>query len=49
MKEHIQAQFTNELCEIARRYSDAGCLRTLVSQCVDKYLKLDKEWKETHE
>lgn len=49
MKEHIQAQLTNELCEVARRYSTAGCLRIMISQCVDKYLKLDKQWKEDHD
>lgn len=44
MKEHIQAQMVNELRDIARRFHNYGCLRTLLSACIDKYLIANEEY-----
>lgn len=46
MKEHIEAQMINELRSIAQKYHNFGCLREKLSECVKKYMKLDKEWNE---
>jgi len=45
MKEHIQSQMVNELRDIAIKYHSCQCLREVIVRCVDKYLKLDKEYK----
>lgn len=39
MKEHIQTQMVNELKDIAIKYHDHGCLRELMSKCVNKWNK----------
>lgn len=44
MKEHIQAAMVNELCNVARRYHDYGCLRELLRNVVEKGLKADADW-----
>lgn len=48
MKEHIQAQFTNELRDIAIAYHDYELLRELLARAVEKYLRLNEEWYKEH-
>jgi len=44
MKEHILAEFTNELRDIAIKYKDTQQLRDIISTCVHKYIKKNKDW-----
>lgn len=40
--DHERRDLVNQLTEIARKYHDFGCLREVISKCVDDALKRDK-------
>lgn len=48
MKEHLQTGLVNKLRSIAERFHAHNCLRELLSECVNKFLALQKEWDDNH-
>lgn len=40
--DHERRELVNQLTDIARQHHDFGCLREVISKCVDDALKRDK-------